>query len=64
MIPQDKEQRVKIIAYMIEGIKLQHDELGDWEREFTYSVEEQFERKGDLTVRQCEKLEQIYNRYC
>lgn len=34
--------------------------LSDWEQDFLISVQDQFERNGDLSQKQVDKLEQIY----
>jgi hypothetical protein len=61
MIPNDLERRKKMITYMIEGCKTKED-LTTWESDFILSIEEQFEQKGNLSNRQCEILEKIYDK--
>jgi hypothetical protein len=64
MIPNNKTERRKMIARMIESIEYRSDDLGDWEQNFMESIAEQFKDKNDLTDRQCEILERIHDRYC
>lgn len=64
MIPNDLEERKKVINYMLSYItNEQYDELSSWEQNFIDSINEQFEEKGTLSDRQCEKLEQIYDKF-
>ena len=44
---------------MIDGL-LECDKLSSWESGFVESVAEQFERKGELSDKQCETLNRIY----
>jgi hypothetical protein len=60
MIPKDLEQRRSMISYMIDSCKY-NDNLTEWETNFILSISDQFEMNGNLTDRQCEKLEQIYD---
>lgn len=39
---------------------LECDKLSSWESGFVESVAEQFERKGELSDKQCETLNRIY----
>jgi hypothetical protein len=61
MIPKDLEQRRSMISYMIDSCKY-NDNLTEWETNFILSISDQFEMNGNLTDRQCEKLEQIYDK--
>lgn len=64
MIPNDLEERRKVIKYMLDRIvNEEYDELGSWEQNFIDSINEQFQSKGNLSDRQCEKLEQIYDKF-
>lgn len=63
MIPRDKEERVKMIARMLTGLEGREDDsYTEWENDFINSLNEQFEKKGDLTDRQCEILEALYDK--
>jgi hypothetical protein len=63
MIPNDLEERKKMISYMLATIAIEYDELSPWEQNFIDSINEQFQNKGTLSDRQCEKLEQIYDKF-
>lgn len=63
MIPNDLEERKKVIIYMLDWIVTVYDELTPWEQNFIDSLHEQFQNKGTLSDRQCEKLEQIYDKF-
>jgi len=62
MIPNDPEEKKKMIDYMINSCKLDPNNLTDWEFEFISSIEEQFSKKNTLSTRQCEILEKIYDK--
>jgi hypothetical protein len=61
MIPNDVEPRREMISNMISVCR---DSLfiTEWEANFILSIEEQFEGRGNLTNRQCEILERIYDK--
>lgn len=65
MIPQDFDNRCKVIEYMIKG--LESEELTDWESEFVESISLQFRdnklKNKTLSDRQCDILEKIFNKY-
>lgn len=61
MIPSDLEQRRKVIKYMLDELE-NADSLTKWEEEFTESISVQFETKKNLSERQCEILEKIYEK--
>jgi hypothetical protein len=63
MIPNDLGERKKVINYMLESVLINYDELGPWEQNFIDSIHEQFQNKGTLSDKQCEKLEQIYDKF-
>lgn len=48
------------LAYMLEHCKGFMRELSQWEQGFIESVNERFERGGELTEKQIDRLEQIY----
>jgi len=62
MIPNDINERRKMIKFMLEALETE-DEMSKWESDFTASIADQFTIKKDLSQRQCEKLEQIYDKY-
>lgn len=62
MIPTDLEQRGKMIRYMLNGLETDADKMSEWEIQFFTSVKDQFDAKGNLSDRQCETLENIYNK--
>lgn len=61
MIPKDIEVRRKIISYMLDGL-LRSSIENEWENEFVHGVSEQFEKRQNLSDKQCEILERIYNK--
>lgn len=63
MIPNDQPLRKQTIQRMIYSI-IDHPNvpLTQWEEEFCASIEEQFKAKGDLSQKQCEILEKIYDK--
>jgi hypothetical protein len=62
MIPSNLEERRKMINYMLTSCVESKDELTKWEQNFIASIEGQFETKSNLSDRQCEILEQIYDK--
>lgn len=62
MIPMDSEPRKQMINAMITSCRESLDELTKWEQDFITSVDNQFVVKGNLSNRQCEILEQIYDK--
>ena len=62
MIPSDPENRKKMIGYMLIDCRKMFDDLMAWEKGFIESIEEQFHDKKDLTYRQAEILEKIYDK--
>jgi len=66
MIPNDQPLRKQIIDRMLNKLLLdvEHEtsDFTKWEQDFLLSLGEQFERKGDLSNRQCEILERIYDK--
>ena len=63
MIPNDQPLRRQTISRMIFAI-IDHpeNELTAWEQDFIASIEEQFKNRGDLSNKQCEILEKIYDK--
>lgn len=62
MIPTDPERRTEVIRYMLEFCENKLDSLSEWEANFITSIRDQFDSKGTLSDRQCDKLEQIYDK--
>lgn len=66
MIPTDLEPRARMIKLFIDTIMKQWQnstkELTEWEHNFIESIYDQFERKGNLSDKQCEILERIYDK--
>lgn len=62
MIPTDIEQRKKMIVYMLGACNNENNNLTKWEENFLTSINEQFCDKNNLTDRQCEILERIYDK--
>jgi len=62
MIPNDPEERHKMIVYMLATCNNEANNLTKWEENFIISINEQFCDKGTLSDRQCEILETIYDK--
>lgn len=64
MIPNDQPLRKQIIQRMLDGLDDINavSQFNKWEPDFIGSIIEQFEKKGDLSDRQCEILERIYDK--
>lgn len=66
MIPNDPVLRSQMIKRMINGIITDVDnamkELSEWEQNFISSIQDQFTKKGELSNKQCEILERIYDK--
>lgn len=52
--------RSKQIEYMLDSVENEGRGLSPWEKSFTESVRDQFDRRGDLSEKQVEILERIY----
>lgn len=63
MIPNDPEERAKVISYMIKACEDHTEEMTPWERNFIISISNQFDRVGTLSREQGNKLEQIYDKF-
>lgn len=61
MIPNDQPLRAQTIKRMID-VSLDKEDITEWERDFLQSINEQFTRKNNLSDRQCEILEEIYDK--
>jgi hypothetical protein len=66
MIPNDQPLREQTINRMIntlmDKLSLNEGMFTKWESNFIESIYEQFERKKDLSDKQCEILERIYDK--
>ena len=62
MIPNDPEERKKMIKRMLDVCAENKDELNSWESDFVDSCEGKFESRETLSDRQCEILEKIYDK--
>lgn len=62
MIPNDQPLRSTVIKRMLETVNKNMQYLTEWEQDFIYSVYDQFEKKGDLSLKQTEILERIYDK--
>lgn len=66
MIPNDQPLRKQTIERMLDvcatDAHLTSNDLTKWECDFIDSISEQFETKGDLSTKQCEILEKIYDK--
>lgn len=65
MIPNDFPLRQETIDRMIFGIMNNPEfleSLNKWEYDFMESIAEQFDKKGNLSDKQCEILEKIFDK--
>jgi hypothetical protein len=66
MIPNDqplRSQTIKrMIDYLIKNLERGSRDLTEWESDFVNSIYEQFEERGDLSSKQCEILERLYDK--
>lgn len=62
MIPNDPTLRKEMIDRMIKVCRCNLDTLSSWEEGFVDSITEQFEARGNLSPKQCEILEKIYDK--
>jgi hypothetical protein len=65
MIPNDQPLREQTIRRMLGkflGDPTYYDALTKWEQDFIDSIYEQFEHKGDLSFKQTEILERLYDK--
>jgi uncharacterized coiled-coil DUF342 family protein len=62
MIPNEINERRKMIERMVDYCMDKRDELSQWEASFIESINEQFSQRNNLTDRQCEILEKIYDK--
>lgn len=61
MIPNDQPLREQTIKRMLEYC-MKMDGVTKWESDFIDSINEQFLHKGDLSTKQCEILERLYDK--
>ena len=64
MIPNYQPLRKKTIERMLNYFMKDPNgkDLTVWEQDFVDSIYEQFQDKGDLSTRQCEILERLYDK--
>jgi hypothetical protein len=62
MIPNDLPERKKMIERMFQVCWDHIDELTKWERDFIESANGQYVQRENLSDRQCEALEKIYDK--
>ena len=62
MIPHDKDQRNQMVGYMLKYCLDNIEKLSKWEENFINSIGNQWDDGKDLTDRQCEILEKIYDK--
>jgi hypothetical protein len=62
VIPNDQPARRDMIDRMLHSLIRTIDDLTSWEQDFIQSIAGQFDRKGDLSDKQCEILERIYDK--
>jgi hypothetical protein len=62
MIPNDQPARKQMIELMLSVLTNPNIELTNWESDFIVSIDNQFENRGNLSDRQCEILEKIYDK--
>ena len=60
MIPSDQPLRSQMIKRMLSVLE-DTTKLTKWESDFITSVSEQFELKGNLSQKQCEIIERLYD---
>lgn len=61
MIPNDQPARGEMINRMLHTLLTTNPDLTSWKLDFISSLDEQFEKKGNLSQKQCEILERIYD---
>lgn len=63
MIPNDQPARKQMIKRMIEYlIDPLLEDLNEWECDFIWSIKDQIDKGKDLSSKQCEILERIYDK--
>jgi hypothetical protein len=64
MIPNDQPLRKQTIERMLNVLvrRCEDDECTEWERNFIQSVNDQFDIKSDLSNKQCEIIERLYDK--
>lgn len=63
MIPNDQPLRKQTIERMLNYLARQDDlNLSKWEEDFLESINDQFLQRGDLSTKQCEILERLYDK--
>lgn len=62
MIPNDLKERQEMIDRMLRVCIDRINELTRWESDFIISIDTQYQLKSNLSDRQCEILEKIYDK--
>jgi len=62
VIPNDQPLRSQTIERMLKVCQDKEGQLTEWESGFISSISNQFERKSDLSVKQCQVLEKLYDK--
>jgi hypothetical protein len=62
MIPNDQPLRKDMIERMLVSLETNNEKLSEWELDFVVSVREQFGIRSNLSDRQCEILERLYDK--
>lgn len=62
MIPNDQPARKNMIARMLNVLETDSDKMTKWEQDYIISLREQFGFKKNLSDKQCEILERIYDK--
>lgn len=64
MIPNDQPERGQMIKRMLDVLLDEscRIDLTKWESDFIFSLNDQFEKRRNLSNRQCEILERIYDK--
>lgn len=52
------------IAWLMENVTDDIDKCTEWEQSFVRSVDEQFRKKGEISDKQYDILERIYDQRC
>ncbi len=59
LVPRDKEERSRLIEHLLQAIEEDIDYKGR-SNDFIESLRDQFDRRGDLSVKQVEALQKFY----
>ncbi len=63
MIPNDQPARKQMLTRMLDHLNsLSKSSFSKWEEDFIKSVDDQFQAKGDLSQKQAEIIERLYDK--